>query len=55
MRAAPVRKGSFSVEASVFPLNSAAAFTKTVTTTLVKYFIPLENVKKNASVHVAER
>lgn len=54
-RAAPVRRGSYSAEATVFPLNIAAAFTKTVTTALVKYFIPLENVKKNASAHVVER
>lgn len=53
-RAVPVMRGTSSVEMSVFPSHSAAAFTKTATTALAKCFI-MDSVRRNASAHKMER
>lgn len=54
-RVAPAMKVLFSVEISASPSHSVAVATMAATTVSVKCFIPVGNVRKNASVQRMER
>lgn len=54
-RAVPVMRTTSLVEIVAFPSQNAAASTMTATTNLAKCFIPVDNVKKDASVNKTAR
>lgn len=54
-KAALVMKGTSSVEINVFPTHSVAASTMTSTIASMKYFIPMDSVRRSANAHKTER